>query len=811
MNADFLLMKISVNWLKDFLPSFSPDIPSLVDRLTFLGLEVEEVHETVLPDERVVVGRILEVAPHPDADRLRLCMVDTGAAEPLQIVCGAPNVKPEMLVPVATAGACLAVEDGKPFVIKPSKIRGQKSFGMICAADELGLSGDHSGVMELEEACVVGEPFARYLKADTVLEIAVTPNRPDVLSHLGIARELVVSPSDIAMPDAAPVEFSATGSRVEILDCAACSSYAAIVIEGVKVGPSPAWLSARLESIGLRPKNNIVDITNYMLHALGQPMHAFDLHTLEGERVVVRSDIEGEFMALNQQLCRVEKGMPVICDTYRPVAIAGVMGGLDSAVTEESRDILLEVASFSSSPIRRSARLAGISSDSSYRFERGVDPSLTLPAARSAVAMILDLAGGRVAEACHKGEASPPLREVLFRPLKANALLGTDISEASMQAMLERIGFRVLSRTDEGMNIAVPSFRVDVIGEIDLIEEVARLHGYDNITASPRMAATYPIHRSIPEFFPDFLRSIMVALNFREVLTNPLMKREEAELFSDRVVAALNPISEGLEVLRPSLVPGMLKVMAHNIRHGNRDMRLFEVASSFQTVPDDERASSASLDAFSEKEGLVFALSGSRFPRSWNQPTDGIDFYDALGAAQMLLEKLNLLDKSAVNIYNENTVSIDLPLMAGKKTGTVRVGLVQQLQREVLSRFGIEQDVFVAVLDVSVLEAGFTPVVAYEPPSKFPVVQRDLSFILPGGVSVQSLVDLVRESDGLIRNVSVFDVFERQSGGEGERSVALGLDIADYGRTLQDERINDIVLAIGNSAESKLGAVIRQV
>ncbi|MDP8305575.1 MAG: phenylalanine--tRNA ligase subunit beta [Candidatus Chlorobium antarcticum] len=804
-------MKISVNWLKDFLPSFSPDIPVLVERLTFLGLEVEEVHEAVLPDERVVVGRILEVGPHPDADRLRMCMVDTGEGEPLQIVCGAPNVKPEMLVPVATAGARLAMEYGKPFVIKPSKIRGQRSFGMICAADELGLSGDHSGVMELDAACVVGEPFARYLKADTILEIAVTPNRPDVLSHLGIARELASSPSELSMPAAAAVEFNAVGSRVEILDSAACPSYAAIVIEGVKVGPSPAWLSGRLESIGLRPKNNIVDITNYFLHALGQPMHAFDLHTLEGERVVVRSDVEGQFMALNQQLCRVEKGMPVICDAEKPVAIAGVMGGLDSAVTEESRDILLEVAYFSPSPIRRSARLAGISSDSSYRFERGVDPSLTLPAARSAVAMILELAGGRVAEACHRGEARPSVRELLFRPQKANALLGTDISDTAMQTMLERIGFMVLSQTDEGMSVAVPSFRVDVVGEVDLIEEVARLYGYDNIIASPRMAATYPDHRTTPEFFPDFLRSIMVALNFREVLTNPLMKREDAELFSERTVSALNPISEGLEVLRPSLLPGILKVMGHNIRHGNRDMRLFEVASTFQTVPEDERSSPAPLDAFSEHEGLVFALSGSRFPRSWNQPADGIDFYDALGAAQMLLEKLNLLDKSAVNIYNESTVSIDLPLTTGKKTATKRVGLVQQLQREVLSRFGIEQDVFVAVLDVSVLEAGFNPVVAYEPPSKFPVVQRDLSFILPGGVSVQSLVELVKETDALIRNVSVFDLFERQTGGKGERSVALGLEIADYRGTLQDERVNDIILDIGNNAESKLGAVIRQV
>ncbi|TCD47327.1 phenylalanine--tRNA ligase subunit beta [Chlorobium sp. N1] len=800
-------MKISVSWLGDFLPSFSPDIPALVDRLTFLGLEVEEVDSTPLPDERVVVGRVLSVEAHPDADRLRVCMVEVGGEEPLQIVCGAPNVAAGMVVPVATAGARLAMEDGTSFTIKPSKIRGQRSFGMICAADELGLSGDHSGVMELGAECRVGEPFARYLHSDTVLDIAVTPNRPDVLSHLGIARELADSPESIRRPEGAAVEFSRSGSLVEILDAGACPLYLGTLIRGVTVAPSPRWLAERLESIGLRPKNNIVDITNYVLHALGQPLHAFDLHKLEGGRVIVRSDIEGTFTALNGESCSVQAGMPVICDGKKPVALAGVMGGLDSAVTEGTVDILLEAAYFSPSPVRRSARLSGISSDSSYRFERGIDPAGVTAAARAAVALILEIAGGTVEVAHMQGELEPAPSVMPFRPSRANELLGTAIAPQAMAGMLSRIGFRVLS--DEGgvMQVGVPTYRVDVQQEIDLIEEVARLHGYDNIEASPRMAATYPSSRKRPGYFPDFLRSVMVGLDFREVLTNPLMKREEAAVFNEDLIAVLNPISEGLEVLRPGLVPGMLKVIAHNIRHGNRDMRLFEVAHGFTAASGADADGRGPLGAYHEKEWLAMALTGSRYPRSWNQPSDRVDFYDAVGAVEMLLGKLNLLDKSAVNIYNDKTVSIDLELTEGKKKRLLPAGRVTRLDSGVLAGFDIEQDVFIVELDVPVLEKGYSPDVVYDPPSKFPAVQRDLSFSLPGTVPVQSLVGLVRSSDPLIRDVSVFDLFER----DAERSVGLSISIADHKGTLQEARISEILRTVGVNAESKLGAVIRQV
>ena len=811
MNADFpSLMKISVNWLKDFLPSFSSDTHSLVEKLTFLGLEVEEVHESSLPDDLVLVGRIEEVQPHPNAERLTICRVDVGREELLQIVCGAPNVKEGMHVPVATEKAKLQLPDGKTFTIKASKIRGERSFGMICAADELGLSGDHSGVMELEPSCTIGEPFARYLEGDVVLDIAVTPNRPDVLSHLGVARELA-GHDIIHYPKRTDVAFSTAGSLVEVEDAEACPYYTGVVIRGIKVAESPEWLRRKLESIDVRPKNNIVDITNYILHALGQPLHAFDLGRLAGERVVVRSDMRAEFTAINQQVCHIEPGMPVICDSEKPAALAGVMGGLDSAVSDTTTDILLEAAYFDPSMIRKSAKKAGISSDSSYRFERGVDPGNVKRSAECAVALILELAGGSIDDTREWGSAPSDLRQVVLRPQRANALLGSSIGAADMVEMLERIGFTVNVTSEESITFYVPSYRVDVSGEIDLVEEIARLYGYDNIQPSRQLTTTYPESRKFPEFFPDFLRSIMVGLNFREILTNPLMKKEEAGLFSDRLVGVLNPISEGLEVLRPGLIPGFLKVISHNIRHGNRDLKFFEVARGFRILPEDERAGESPLDGYKEQEYLVIAMTGSRFPRIWNLPPEKADFYDVMGAVEMLLEKLNLLDKSVVNIYNEKTVTVDVQLTEKGKSRSFRVGQVKQVDTGLLGVFDIRQDVYIAEIDAAVLECCFNPDVAYMPPSRFPVVQRDLSLILPPSVTVQSLVELVRSSDSLIKDVSVFDLFEHTKKDGGERSVALSLEIADHTGTLQDERINDILSKVGSNAESKLGAVIRQV
>jgi len=810
-------MKISVNWLKEFIPSFSSDTSELVDRLTYLGLEVEEVFEQKLPDPKVIVGKVAEVRPHPNADRLRICMVDTGEAELQQIVCGAPNVEEGMVVPVATIGAVLTSGD-ESFTIKPAKIRGERSFGMICAADELGLSDDHDGVMVLDEACEVGKPLADYLETDTVLDIAVTPNRSDALSHLGVARELADC-HEIVFPQAPVIEFTRGGGLVEVQDEDACPYYSATVIRGVTVGPSPRWLARRLEQIGLRPKNNIVDITNYILHSFGQPLHAFDMHRLAGSRIVVRSDAESSFMALNQEEYQLQPGMAAICDSREPVAVGGVIGGLYSAVTEKTTDILLEAAYFNPASIRKTAKLLQLSTDSSYRYERGIDPCNVKRVVEYAIAMILEIAGGKVETAEAWGSMPSTQKIVNLRPKRANAVLGSSITASEMMRLLEKICIKAVSQgavsnDADQIAFAVPSHRVDIEQEIDLIEEVARLYGYNNLEPSSAMVSSYPVSRKIPEYFPDYLRNIMIGLNFREVLTNPLIRKAEASRFSDQPVSALNPISEELEVLRPCLAPSLLRIVGHNIRHGNRDLRLFEVAHGFEMLPEAERSGSGPLAKYRERELLSMVLTGRREPRSWNHSGEEVDFYDLRGAVEMLLEKLNLLDKSALNIYNANTIGIEITSAENGNSPALKAGTVQQVSKEVLDAFDLDQDVFLAEIDVSVLERCFESGVVYEPPSKFPVVERDLSFALPRHIPAQRLVDLATESDPLVRSVRIFDVFDRgESGGHGqaERSVAISLELADRTGTMNEETINAVVQKVSDNAKSELGAEIRQV
>ncbi|MGC8773670.1 MAG: phenylalanine--tRNA ligase subunit beta [Chlorobaculum sp.] len=810
-------MKISVNWLKEFVPSLSFDRSGLVDYLTFLGLEVEDVFEQKLPDQKVIIGKIADVRPHPNADRLRICMVDTGEGELRQIVCGAPNVEAGMTVPIATIGAVLTTVSGETFAIKPAKIRGEQSSGMICAADELGLSDDHDGVMVLDEACEVGQPLASYLETDTVLDIAVTPNRPDALSHLGVARELADC-HEIVYPQAPVIEFTRGGGLVEVQDEEACPYYTATVIKGVTVAPSPRWLARRLEQIGLRPKNNIVDITNYILHSFGQPLHAFDYHQLAGSRIVVRSDAGSRFMALNNVEYQLQPGMTAICDAREPVAIGGVMGGFHSAVTDKTTDILLEAAYFNPASIRKTAKQLQLSSDSSYRFERGVDPCNVKRAAEYAIAMILEIAGGKVYSAEAWGGMPTAQKIVSLRPKRVNAVLGSSITASQMVRLLEKICIKAVSQgavSDDVDSIAfsVPSFRVDIEQEIDLIEEVARLYGYNNLEPASAMVSSYPVSRKVPEYFPDYLRSIMIGLNFREALTNPLIRKAEADCFSSMPVSALNPISEELEVLRPNLAPSLLKVVGYNMRHGNRELRLFEVAHGFEKQPEAERGNGGALSAFLEKELLSMVITGRREPRSWNCQDENVDFYDLRGAVEMLLEKLNLLEKSAFNIYNAQTIGIEITSTENGKTSVLKAGTVQQVGREVLDAFGLDQDVYLAELDVTVLERCFESGVIYEPPSKFPVVERDLSFVLPRHIPAQRLIDLAKASDPLVRSVRIFDVFDRRTaqGEPSTRSVALSLELADRSGTMNEEAISAVISKVSDNARSELGAVIRQV
>ncbi|HHE07745.1 MAG TPA: phenylalanine--tRNA ligase subunit beta, partial [Chlorobaculum parvum] len=469
--------------------------------------------------------------------------------------------------------------------------------------------------------------------------------------------------------------------------------------------------------------------------------------------------------------------------------------------------------------IRKTAKQLQLSTDSSYRYERGIDPCNVKRVAEYAIAMILEIAGGTVetAEAWGRMPTSPKI--VTLRPKRVNAVLGSSISASEMVRQLEKICIKAVSQGAVSNDVdqiafSVPSHRVDIEQEIDLIEEVARLYGYNNLEPSSAMVSSYPVSRKVPEYFPDYLRNIMIGLNFREALTNPLIRKAEASLFGDRQVSVLNPISEELEVLRPSLAPSLLRIVGHNIRHANRDLRLFEVAHGFETVLEEERQGTEPLAGYRERELLSMVITGSRSPRSWNQTAETVDFYDLRGAVEMLLEKLNLLDKSALNIYNESTIGIEITSAKSGNGLALKAGTVQQVGKEVLDAFDLDQEVFLAELDVSVLERCFEPGVTYEPPLKFPVVERDLSFALPRHIPAQRLVDLAMQSDRLVRSVRIFDVFDRGEAGSGdkaERSVAISLELADRTGTMNEETINAVVQKVSDNAKRELGAEIRQV
>jgi len=809
-------MKISLNWLKTFAPDLTLTPEELEKKLTSLGLEVEGVEQLGATFSKVVVGKVLETTRHPNADKLSICQVDAGTGETLQIVCGAPNVQAGQTVAVALVGAKLQPSGGDSFKIKKSKIRGEVSLGMICAEDELGLSENHDGIMVLDETYQIGENFEKYIPQDTVFEIGITPNRADALSHLGVARDLV-GVDNVTDLDPDSLEFEPNANRILVEDPEGCPVYTAVIIKGVKVATSPAWLKERLQSIGLRPVNNIVDITNYILHSLGQPLHAFDLKKLSGEKICVKSDVAGSFVTLDGKERQIEPGMVMICDAEKPVAVGGVMGGENSEISDATTDILLESAYFNSSSVRKTSKKLGISTDSSYRFERGVDIGNVHFASEAAVHLILELAGGSILEASHAVSGAFEEKLITFRPEKANALLGTNIPSENMQEILMHLGFKKNASVgnEDEIQYIVPSFRVDVDQEIDLIEEVARVYGYDNLALTEKMTSTYPSVLDKKENFDDSVRNLMIGLNFKELLTNPLLKYSEVELFSENIVRTLNPMSEDMEALRPSLIPSTLKVISRNINYGNTEQQLFEVAHTFEKASDTAAEASQFVSGYIERERLCIAITGKKEPTSWAQKSPETDFYDLKGAVEMLLQKLKLLEKSKFITYNPSCLQLELVSVVGKKAQKpVVAGLLHQLPKNILDAFGIKQPVFIAELEMDVLkkQTGFET--KYFAPAKFPIVHRDLAFLLPKQVKSQEVINEIRACSNMIQSVNVFDVYEKHDKGDSaysdKRSIAFSFQLVCYTHTLADGEINTLVDKIVKKVTQKFGAELRQ-
>ncbi|MFQ3607758.1 MAG: phenylalanine--tRNA ligase subunit beta [Chloroherpetonaceae bacterium] len=835
-------MKLSLTWLKTFAPDLSSDRHTIASRLTSLGIEVEGIEQLGGAFTNVVVGKVLDCQKHPNADKLSLCKVDVGKANPsgelLSIVCGAPNVAAGQTVPVALVGAELVMKSGETLKIKKSKIRGEVSEGMICAEDELGLSDNHDGIMILPDDYAIGELFETYLQRDTVFEISITPNRPDWLSHQGVARELV-GERNLKRLEAPSLNFSSSTNRIRIDDTAGCSHYAAVVIDGVKVAPSPQWLQTLLRVVGLRPINNIVDITNYVLHSVGQPLHAFDLDMLTEQRVVVRNNVSGTFKTLDGKERELKEGMTMICDAEKPVAIGGVMGGLESEISLQTTRVLLESAYFNPSRIRKTAKALGISTDASHRFERGVDRAQIRYAAELATKLILELAGGTVIEASEILLEPPKPVEIALNPKRAKALIGAEISTDTMTAMLEHIGIREVRAEGEKKIFSVPSFRVDMLQEADLIEEIVRVYGYDNIPPSEKMNATYPQSYDRLATFDDQLREMMMGFGFREILTNPLLPLDEVKEFIENPIRTLNPVSEEMDALRPSLLPSFLKVVAHNLNRGNKDMRLFEIGHTFE--PD---ANGTYIKGYGEHHRLGVLITGKRYPMQWNLPKDESDFFDLKGTAELLLKRLRCFDKSKFVAYTHNRLRLEIQAVShiedthidathvditfkrnfnGARSDASEsiAGTLEIVPKHILRRYEIEQPVFYAEFDVSALKRATSSTIRYQEPAKFPAVLRDLAFFVPTHVKASDMTEEMLKTDKAIQSITIFDVYEpkrelkkdsskEEQAGKAKRSVAFSLKLVSYERTMTDEEIARITASAAERISSKFGAELRQ-
>jgi phenylalanyl-tRNA synthetase beta chain len=805
-------MRISWNWLRSLVDlDISPR--EAADVLTSTGLEVESV-EPIEPVKGmlvgVVVGEVLECAKHPDADRLSVCRVNIGTGEPLGIVCGAPNVAAGQKVLVATVGTTLHPISCEPLTIKKSKIRGVESQGMICAEDELGLSESHAGILVLDPSAKVGTPAAQQLglNADFALEIGLTPNRADAMSHIGVARDLVAALNmrnhtsiKVNWPnvDGFMIGNGPGAVGVEVRAEGACPRYAGLTLTDLKVAPSPAWLQERLMSVGLKPINNVVDVTDFVQHELGQPLHAFDAGRLAGGRIVVRMAAEGEpFTTLDGKERKLSANDLVIADAEKPACIAGVFGGLHSGVSESTTSIFLESACFDAATVRRTARRQGLNTDASFRFERGVDPGITVYALKRAALLLQEVAGASVASSFSDSLSSPARwGSVTLRHDRLVALLGTPIDQAETRRVLEALDCRIVKDDAGEITVEVPPYRVDVTREADLIEEVVRIIGFDRVPLPERLMMPAVLRDEMTlEGLQRQLSAHMAARGFREVMTPSLVNGERTMKLDagteESLVRLKNPLSAELDVMRPTMLFGLLQSAAHNIARQQKDLRLFELG----------RIYGVENGATVERERMAFIVTGANGLESWRAKSPETSVMDVAAEVEALLERLGMRVSAAEAAVHPllGSVARSGPYASW---GAVTPG--------VLKGFDIAQPVFYAEVDVTALKEELAKRrTVFAPVPRFPAVRRDLSLLLDNAVTFAALERIARESERkLLREVGLFDVYEGDKLPEGKKSYALSFILLDEEKTLTDEQVEKAMGRIRQALEMEAGAVLR--
>ena len=821
-------MNVSYNWLKRYLDA-DLSAERMAEILTELGLEVEEFEkiETIKGGLKgVVVGEVLTCEEHPDSDHLHITSVDVGAESPLQIVCGAANCRKGLKVMCATVGAVLyPIDSDEEFKIKRSKIRGVESLGMLCAEDELGIGRNHEGIMELPAEAVVGTPAKEYLNIadDYLIGIGLTPNRVDAASHIGVARDIAAylksrgERVEFKLPsvDGFKIDDTSRTIEVEVVNGEAAPRYAGITVSGCKIAPSPEWMQNELRAAGINPKNNLVDITNYVLFELGQPLHAFDADKIEGGKVVVRSAVEGEkFVTLDGVERTLTANDLMICSAERPMCIAGVYGGQDSGISDETVNVFIESAYFHPVWVRKTAKRFGLNTDASFRFERGVDPNIQVYALKRAALLMQELAGGRITSEIIDINPTPASHfEFDFSLDRARKLIGKDIAEETFMTILDALDVEVRGREGDVLHVAVPPYRVDVQREADLIEDVLRVYGYNNIEISDHVNSTLsyapkPNKSRLQNMASDYLS----ANGYTEIMSNSLTKASYYEGCTthpvERCVKILNPLSQDLNVMRQTLLFNALEAVELNVNRRNANLKMYEVGNCY--FFNAEKAEEESVLAkYEEGMRLGITVTGLATQLSWNSKAEGSSFFTLRGMIEKLLKRFG------IDLYALQCESLESDLYADAivfKQGpkeVLRMGVVSPIVRK---KFDIKQEVYFAEVDFDQLvKMTKKSKVQFKELSKFPEVKRDLALLVNKSVTFSQLRSIAFATEKkLLKSVSLFDVYEGDKLPEGKKSYALSFILEDKSQTLTDKQIERTMANIQAQLEQKCGAEIRK-
>ena len=820
-------MNISYNWLKEYL-DFDLQPEEVAEALTSIGLEtgsVEEVQTIKGGLEGLVIGEVLTCEAHPNSDHLHVTTVNVGSGEPLQIVCGAPNVAAGQKVVVAVNGTKLYDGD-KEFTIKRSKLRGVESNGMICAEDEIGVGTDHSGIIVLPDSAAVGTPAKEYynVKSDYVLEVDITPNRVDATSHYGVARDLAAylkqhgKPAELKRPsvDNFQIDVETPAITIEVQNTEACPRYSGITIKNVTVKESPEWLQNKLRTIGLRPINNVVDITNFILHGLGQPMHAFDAGKIKGNKIIVRPAHTGDkFVTLDGVERTLTDRDLMICNSEEPMCIGGVFGGLDSGVTEQTTDVFLESANFHPTWIRKTARRFGLNTDSSFRYERGLDPNVTIYILKYAAMLVKELAGGQITGAIQ--DIYPKVFEpykVSLTYEKINSLTGKVIPVETVKSIVQSLEMNITEETPEGLHLEVPVYRIDVQRDVDVIEDILRIYGYNNVefTEHVKSSLSYKTPTDHSYAMENLISEQLTGCGFNEILNNSLTRSAYYEKLTtypaEHCVMLMNPLSADLNCMRQTLLFGGLESIEHNSKRKNGNIRFYEFGNCY-TYTQENKKEGETLAQFDEDYRLGLWLCGYRVENNWAHANESSSVYELKAYVENILVRLGINVKKLIfgNLSNDiYDAGLSITTPAGKTIGTL--GIVNHKIRKAMD---IDMDVYYAELDwKALMKETKKNKVTYTELSKYPSVKRDLALLIDKSVQFAEIQKIATESERkLLKDVVLFDVYEGKNLPAGKKSYAVSFILEDETKTLNDKQIDAIMKKIQTNLEQKLGAQLR--